>query len=160
MTAVTDIESPPPQSDTPTDTFLNVCLPCSLIVATISFVGAIITNCVFSIIALVETSHKELQEDCPETNIWIYLLVILITSNSTTRIACKSLTDSKDNGVVLGCSLISNLAIIIWGGYELWGINCVDKSNLIYTMVSINVIAYLVITILSFIYMTLRCVYK
>jgi hypothetical protein len=98
---------------------------------------------IFSIMTLVNTSDHELREMCPETNLWIYLLIFLIINiiniiNYIKNNNNSSNEESKNNFLIK----IIILGIICWGSYELWGVECVNeiKSNSIYTMSEISVI--------------------
>jgi hypothetical protein len=134
------------------DKFLNCCIPCGLFTGALVCIGAVITNMVFSIIALVETSHKELQKECPETNLWVYLLIIVILGTGNTRRTIQSSLKEDINICAILCGMIMHLGLLGWGVYELWEVNCVNdiKSNLIYTMTLINVVACLVAVLIIF----------
>jgi hypothetical protein len=124
------------------------CFTCTIIIFGVALLGAVIANIVFSILGLVDTSHKELQEQCPGTNLWVYLLVILILNYANHTQNITQMTENNPNLCTLICGLMIQIGFIAWGSYELWGVDCVDqiKSNLIYTMVFINVFVSYVVT--------------
>jgi len=106
---------------------------------------------IFSIIALVNTSHKEIQDICPFSNIWIYLLLTLILNGGFfgTNIKAVDLKEDKKSGCCSSiCTLLLQIGFLCWGAWEIWGVSCVDniRPNIIYTMAEINVIATIVIT--------------
>jgi hypothetical protein len=112
-----------------------------IVLTAIVFICAPIVFIIFSIMALVNTSIYELHEMCPETNLWIYLLISLIIGifiNRKNTANNSSNEESKNTFSIL----IIPIGILCWGSYELWGVECVNeiKSNSIYTMSEISVI--------------------
>lgn len=115
---------------------LIICCNMILILALFS---ASISYVVFSIIALCDLSYKQQKEICKKSNAWIYILLNLISGVIIFGITKnKKDTNKKDNLLV---SYIILIAMMIWGCYELFGINCVSKldNTLLYIMLQINV---------------------
>ncbi len=126
---------------------MTYCFPCTLILIIVGLLASSIAYVVFSAIGLRDTSYKELREMCPDTNLWIYLLITLILGSGTHLQTAKLSLEDDINVIGLICGIIAQLGFVGWGAYELWGVDCVDeiKSNLIYTMVYINIIVSIVI---------------
>ena len=115
---------------------LIICCNMILILALFS---ASISYVVFCIIALCDLSYKQQKEICKKSNAWIYILLNLISGVIIFGITKnKKDTNKKDNLLV---SYIILIAMMIWGCYELFGINCVSKldNTLLYIMLQINV---------------------
>ncbi len=111
------------------------------VITIIAFICAPIVFIIFSIMALVNTSNHELHEMCPETNLWIYLLISLIVGIITNRKNAANNSSNEESKNTFSI-LIIPIGILCWGSYELWGVECVNeiKSNSIYTMSEISVI--------------------
>ena len=115
---------------------LIICCNMILILALFS---ASISYIVFSIIALCDLSYQQQKNICKKSNAWIYILLNLISGVIIFGITKnKKDTNKKDNLLV---SYIILIAMMIWGCYELFGINCVSKlhNTLLYIMLQINV---------------------
>lgn len=132
-----------PAPNSSLDNCLNVCIPCSGCALAVGLAAAYVANIVYSIMALVETSHKELQSMCSGTNLWIYLLIILIVGFGNNRQVAKELAAKETSFCITIFIMAAQLGMLSWGTYELaQGGDCGDEltSNLIYTMVFINVV--------------------
>ena len=122
---------------------LMPCLSCLFCLFSVGIAGALIANAVFGIMALVETSRSDLQDDCPDTHLWEYLAVILIMGLNNNRSIVKQSGSEDRSWLVILFTFLVQFGLLCWGSYELWGVDCVDDidSNLIYTMAYINVVA-------------------
>lgn len=112
---------------------------CCNIILILALFSASISYVVFSIIALCDLSYKQQKDICKKSNAWIYILLNLISGVIIFGITKnKKDTNKKDNLLV---SYIILIAMMIWGCYELFGINCVSKldNTLLYIMLQINV---------------------
>ena len=158
-TLITPPSLPQPKSSC----FINVCCPCISCFSVISLVTASITYLVFAIIGLVNTSHKEIQDICPNSNIWIYLLVILILNGGFFGNNIKAIGERKKSGACgIICNLLLQMGFLCWGAYEIWGVSCVDeiRPDLVYTMAEINVIATIVIIGITIVAVCLICAHN
>ena len=132
------------------NSWFECCSCCCVCLGSLTTIGALVANCVFSIIALADVSNSEIKDDCSKSNIWIYLALILILGTCNFTRSLRSLNDSNvDNSTIISY-LIVHLGLVSWGAYELWGVDCVDTSTLVYTMTYINVVASYVIIGLAF----------
>lgn len=112
---------------------------CCNIILILALFSASISYVVFCIIALCDLSYKQQKDICKKSNAWIYILLNLISGVIIFGITKnKKDTNKKDNLLV---SYIILIAMMIWGCYELFGINCVSKldNTLLYIMLQINV---------------------
>lgn len=112
---------------------------CCNIILILALFSASISYVVFSIIALCNLSYKQQKDICNKSNAWIYILLNLISGVIIFGITKnKKDTNKKDNLLVTYIILI---AMMIWGCYELFSINCVSKfdNTLLYIMLQINV---------------------
>lgn len=128
-------ETFPPKNKNNTSCLI-ICCNMILILALFS---ASISYVVFCIIALCDLSYQQQKDICNKSNAWIYILLNLISGVIIFGITKnKKDTSKKDNLLV---SYIILIAMMIWGCYELFGINCVSKldNTLLYIMLQINV---------------------
>ena len=101
--------------------------------------SASISYVVFSIIALCDLSYKQQKDICKKSNAWIYILLNLISGVIIFGITKNKKDNNKKDNLLV--SYIILIAMMIWGCYELFGINCVSKLNntLLYIMLQINI---------------------
>lgn len=123
---------------------------CSLALIVVGLIGSSVAYYVFCVISLVRDSHDSIQEKCKDSNLWPFILVILIMN----LVVAKSNTNNKEDDSGKICSLITSLIITAslctWGSLEFWRPCVQDKlSNLlIFTMVKTTlIIEYIVIGI-------------
>lgn len=83
--------------------------------------------------ALCSVSLRTTQNHCEESNMWIWLLVMII--NNAASGSANSSSKEGDLCVAL-CSLIISLGLIGWGSYEMWGVSCANNLSkyLVYQM--------------------------
>jgi len=115
---------------------LIICCNMILILALFS---ASISYVVFCIIALCDLSYNQQKDICKKSNAWIYILLNLISGVIIFGITKNKKDNNKNSNLLV--SYIILIAMMIWGCYELFGINCVSKLNntLLYIMLQINV---------------------
>jgi len=137
----------------------DCCFPCTTRILALGFAMASIINIIFSTIGLVETSHNKLQEQCPDTNIWIYLIGTIIISCGACNNVQLAIGDETSRRTAL-YGIIPMIGWLLWGVYELWGVDCVNEidDTIIYRMLEINVIALLVFTGLLFMFIVSACI--
>ena len=132
--ATRDVESldASPNSDT-CDKVKACCVGTGIICSSLSLVGGIIVYTVFCIIALCSVSLRTTQNRCEESNMWIWLLVMIINNVAS---GSASSSSNKDNLCTAVCSFIISLGLIGWGSYEMWGVSCADdlSNYLVYKM--------------------------
>ena len=111
-----------------------------------------------SLLAQTMKHNKELQEECPDSYLWIYLIVWLISGLGSIRRTLKSQIDKDPNPFLIIWGIMVTLGLLVWGAYELWGVDCADEinSNLIYTMTEINVITGFVLLGIMLIILALK----
>lgn len=106
----------------------------------------VILNIIYSIIALINSSIEETHDKCPSSNLWIYLVVIVI-GGIVNNILTVKLYFNSNNKCLIIFGLITHAILICWGIYELLFVICINelKSNMLYPIVVINVIAQVVL---------------
>lgn len=119
----------------------NKCHECSQILAIIfSTVGIIIWE-VYAIISLVNNSNTDIQNICPESNIWAALLSIVIVTGINmlirTRKNTKSNNDKNNKGEAISSCL--GLALFIWLCVELFNTCALNNlhENSVYVLSNI-----------------------
>jgi len=105
----------------------------------LGLIGACVTYYVFCIMALIEDSHKSIQETCSESNLWPFILTVLIINLGVLQNSSKG----KDgpNPVAVVVSILVLVSLCTWGSIEFWN-DCVQKKlsdTLLFTMVKITV---------------------
>ena len=114
------------------------CVGTGIVCTSISVIGGIIVYTVFCIIALCSVSLRTTQNHCEESNMWVWLLVMVINNATSGSANSSSNSSSKDdkNPCVALCSFIISLGLIGWGSYEMWGVSCADdlSNYLVYKM--------------------------
>lgn len=104
---------------------------------------------ILTIIALYNTSYNEQQKECNNSNLWINVLLNLL-SNLSLLILIKS-----KNVLYNSIILIINFSFVIW---SMWIFNnsCIDnlKNTLLYTIIQLNIILG-IIFIMSFMFYVL-----
>lgn len=97
-----------------------------------SLIAGSILYLVFGIKFLVE--DFDLAKSCPESNLWVYVLVSMILSLSRGKALSKD-----DNGEFIICTIVIVIAIEIglasWGGYQLYTL---DSTHNLSTVNSTN----------------------
>lgn len=123
----------------------------TIIVVICIFAGAI-ALLVFDILALKADSPQSINDKCPASAMWYYILVYLILSLVQVKV-------SKEDENGYG-SMLLPMAMMIWGCVELWAVDCVDEINdtLLYKMTLIHVIISFVAVFISLIIITCSCI--
>tara|TARA_B100001027_G_scaffold208470_1_gene173773 strand:- start:635 stop:1243 length:609 start_codon:yes stop_codon:yes gene_type:complete len=126
---------------------------CLILLFTLALAGCSVTYYVYCIMALVKDSHDSIQNTCSKSNIWTFLLTVLILNIVSLKGVSSS--GSKDNGMAIFnifIGIIIIISICTWGSLEYWNECVQDKlsNTLIFTMVQITlIIEYAVIGILT-----------
>tara|TARA_B100000508_G_C11433500_1_gene264685 strand:- start:835 stop:1251 length:417 start_codon:yes stop_codon:yes gene_type:complete len=120
-----------------------------MVVFILGLAGASVAYYVFSIMGLVEDSHDSIQDKCNKSNIWPFLLTVLVINLAGAK---ASTSEKKEEAI---CNMFLGIIILIsmctWGSLEFWNECVQDKlsDTLIFLMVKITIIIqYTVISIL------------
>lgn len=117
------------------------------ILLALSLAGGYMALLVYSITALVKTSHEDIQDECSSSNLWIYMIVVLAVSWFQGA-AKKNTNDAVNNTIMFAIKsaidLTLSVGVIAWGGYELWGVSCANElhSEMLYTVAEIYFFLY------------------
>ena len=129
---------------------------CSLCVLLLGLIGGAVTYYVFSIIGLTEISHNTVQNRCSDSNLWSYLLTVLIINIIVGNTSKKGARE-KDTGETImsaAVSLIITVSLCTWGSIEFWNTCVQDKlsDTLLFKMVEVTIyLQYCIITIIIFV---------
>jgi hypothetical protein len=122
-----------------------------MVVFILGLSGASVAYYVFSIMGLVQDSHDSIQDTCNKSNLWPFLLTVLVINLGGAK---ASSSGNKDTGADI-CNMFLGIIILIsmctWGSLEFWNECVQDKlsDTLIFLMVKITIITqYIVIGIL------------
>jgi len=116
----------------------TLCGVCTIALLTLGIVAGVIAYIVFAIIALVNNPDRVIRERCEDSNLWAYVLTVLVVGLVMGR-AAKSQAD-EDTAVRMCASIIQlciSTALGVWGAVEVWGSPCAEKklsSLLLYKM--------------------------
>ena len=138
---------------------------CVIFLLLLGFVAAIVAYYVFAIIALVNNKQAMIQERCDESQIWAFVLTVLIINLVMGR---NAKNQASDDTATRFCSSVIQLCLSIsmgtWGATEVWGSDCArDKlsSLLIYTMAeimtSLNLFVSSITIVLLFVIVCIVC---
>ena len=124
-----------------------------MVVFILGLAGASVAYYVFSIMGLVQDSHDSIQDTCNKSNIWPFLLTVLVINLGGAK---ASASEKKDPGEAI-CNMFLGIIVLIsmctWGSLEFWNECVQDKlsDTLIFLMVIITIIIqYIVIGMLVF----------
>ena len=94
----------------------------------------------FNIYSLTLISNKTIHNHCEDSHIWEWMISFMVISLA---LGMGSNKKSEDGGmqVILNnlCQLIVMTGMVCWGCYEIWGVDCVDKTLLLYTLSQVTV---------------------
>ena len=115
---------------------------CAVIILAIALIGGAVTFTVYSVMALVNNSNNSIQDVCSGSNIWSFLLVVLISGFLQTSQSASSASSESEGAKVISalCFLVVQIGLMVWAGLELWANRCAASSlsdNLVYRMVRI-----------------------
>ena len=130
---------------------------CVIFLMLLAFVAAIVAYYVFAIIALVNNKEGMIQERCEESQIWAFVLTVLVISLVMGR---NAKNQASEDTATRFCSSMIQLCLSIsmgtWGATEVWGSDCAqDKlsSLLIYKMAEIMTSLNLVVSIITILFL-------
>ena len=116
------------------------------VILLIGFVFGILVLYGFNIYSLTLISNKTIHNHCKNSNIWEWMISFMVV---TLIMGGGSNKKSEDGTmqVILNnlCQLIIITGMTCWGCYEIWGVDCVDKTLLLYTLSQVTVGIYITI---------------
>jgi len=100
---------------------------------TCSVILGLITFTVFCIISISVISLKTTQNRCPDSDLWLYMLLSIVIPVWLSLVASKKEKKTMADSI---CMIISELSILCWGTYEVFGVSCVSNLEdiLLYKM--------------------------
>ena len=129
----------------------SICVVFSLLI----LLGVFATYITFMVISLIKTTNEHIKLTCADSNLWPYVLVILISA-LTINIGIIRLEKNKNNNIKnIGniLSFLHSIGMFLWGYYEVLYNKCVETnfdSSLIFEMAFANMIIYIFISFISF----------
>ena len=117
----------------------------------------------FNIYSLTLISNKTIHKHCEDSHIWEWMISFMVVGLFLGMSSNKKSEDSGMQSILNNiCQLIIMLGMTCWGCYEVWGVDCVDKSLLLYTLsqvtVGFSIIVYGIILIVIYIGCTVMCI--
>jgi hypothetical protein len=97
-----------------------------MVIFTILLIISIITYIVFAIMALIRVSLDEQKNLCYNSNLWFYCCISIIIILKI-NITFKNIRNKKN--IILVIELLITIAMIVWGAYEFFGIDCTKNLN-------------------------------
>ena len=113
---------------------------CSMVLLVIALIVGSVAYYVYSIMALVENSNDSIKKECKKSNMWAYLLTVIIVN----LVVLNNSKPKKDEGTVIITSIISliiTISLCTWGSIEYWN-DCVQdnlSNTLIFKMIEITI---------------------
>jgi uncharacterized membrane protein YdjX (TVP38/TMEM64 family) len=113
---------------------------CFGLIFVICLIGGAITFSVYSVIALLDNSNNSIQDVCSGSNLWSFLLVMLITGFlQSSQTASSAVSESRGAKLMSAlCVVVVQVGFMVWAGLELWANRCAANNlsdNLVYRMV-------------------------
>ena len=96
------------------------------IVTLLGIIGGGITWLILSIIALANNSNDDIQDICPNSNLWVCLLILVVISLTGT-LGVSNSGDKKPGAAVV--AMLFTMALAIWVGLELHKQCAVDNLS-------------------------------
>lgn len=118
------------------------------VILLIGFVFGILVLYGFNIYSLTLISNKTIHKHCESSHIWEWMISFMVISLA---LSMGSKKKSEEDGGVMQvilnnlCQLIILTGLTCWGCYEIWGVDCVDKTLLLYTLSQVTVGIYITI---------------
>jgi hypothetical protein len=92
----------------------------------LGIIGGCFTWLILSIIALANNSNDDIQDICPNSNLWVCLLILVVIS-LTGSLGVSNSGDNKPGAAVV--AMLFNMALSIWIGLELHKQCAVDNLS-------------------------------
>ena len=115
------------------------------VILLIGFVFGILVLYGFNIYSLTLISNKTIHNHCKNSNIWEWMISFMAISLAMGMGSNKKTDDGGAMQFILNnlCQLIIMTGLTCWGCYEIWGVDCVDKTLLLYTLSQVTVGIYI-----------------
>ena len=113
---------------------------CSMVLLVIALIVGSIAYYVYSIMALVENSNDSIKKECKKSNIWAYLLTVIIVN----LVVLNNSKPKKDEGTVIITSIISliitisPISLILINQHLLYKKVFLPKQNFLYHLKKFN----------------------
>ena len=107
----------------------NTCVKlggCALVVGIFT---AVILLYVYGIMGLYNTTFKDVDDLCPNSKLWYFMLVLLILNINISRGISSQMREDTDSSAFYITLFIIYIAYIAWGTYEVFEVSCVDKLH-------------------------------
>lgn len=100
----------------------------------------------FNIYSLTLISNKTIHNRCEDSHIWEWMISFMVISLAMGMGSNKKSEDGTMQVILNNlCQLIIMTGMTCWGCYEIWGVDCVDKTLLLYTLSQVTVGFYITI---------------
>ena len=94
----------------------------------------------YNIYSLTLISNKTIHKHCEDSHIWEWMISFMVIGLFLGMNSNKKSEDSGMQSILNNiCQLIIMLGMTYWGCYEVWGVDCVDKSLLLYTLAQVTI---------------------
>lgn len=130
------------------------CLTCITVLCSMTIFTFASIYIAFTIIGLVNTPLNEIYDICNNSNLWIYSLMsllffIILIRNIHSLIKNDDNNGNNNKNIIIQFVIL--LIIIIWGIYEFFCVNCIDKLSrtILYKISFINWIFNIVMLVIS-----------
>ena len=143
------LTSPPVYSNNETKEDKCFCCKCmaifSGVILLLGFIFGILVLYGFNIYSLTLISNKTIHNRCEDSHIWEWMISFMAISLAMGMGSNKKTDDGGAMQFILNnlCQLIIMTGLTCWGCYEIWGVDCVDKTLLLYTLSQVTVGIYI-----------------
>ena len=112
---------------------------CTLVAVSLGFIMSIGCWFIFSIIALCNTTNKDIEDKCSNSNLWNVLLVLVLYTAVNSIISLQQTNYESENYKNIIIKLIMGTCFIVWCGIELFKKCAVNnlKNTSIYVLTEI-----------------------
>lgn len=144
-------------------TCVNICNIFLLFLLVLTLIGSVIVYYVYTIKALAETSYTGVKLLCPDSSIWLYIIVYIIAGVILQVLCIHKLRKSERNGKLAGliCNMLIISVFVGWGSYETWITTCNQlllSNSLLYIMSKITVIMNIISLVINMVWTILTCI--
>ena len=124
------------------------------------FVFGILVLYGFNIYSLTLISNKTIHNHCKNSNIWEWMISFMVISLALGTGSNKKSEDGTMQVILNNlCQLMIIFGMTCWGCYEIWGVDCVDKTLLLYTLSQVTVGIFITILGIFLIGISIGCCY-
>ena len=94
----------------------------------------------FNIYSLTLISNKTIHKHCESSHIWEWMISFVVL-NLVLGMGSNKKSEEGGKQVILNnlCQFIILISMTCWGCYEIWGVDCVDKNLLLYTLAEVTI---------------------